>query len=156
MAIHFFDYSIPVKNAIDEQVAKFLEEAGGLVESKAKDNTRVDSGATRKLWSHVVQGNKCTIGNPFENAIWEEFGTGEHSAKGRKGGWWIPAWKLDNRTRYVLENKYHFKKRYGKRGRAYYYTEGKKGTQAFEKAFDSSKPLIEKRAKEIFGELNKK
>lgn len=31
----------------------------------------------------------ATIGNPEENAIWEELGTGEYAleGKGRKGGW---------------------------------------------------------------------
>ena len=31
----------------------------------------------------------ATVGSPLENAIWEEFGTGEYALKGdgRKGGW---------------------------------------------------------------------
>lgn len=74
MNIQFFDYRKEVKNALKSQVAKFLEEAGGLVESKAKDNTRVESSQTKNSWTHVVEGNRCTIGNPLENAVWEEFG----------------------------------------------------------------------------------
>ena len=31
-----------------------------------------------------------TVGSPLENAIWEEFGTGEYAlyGNGRKGGWY--------------------------------------------------------------------
>ena len=99
---------------------------------------------------------KVTIGNPNENALWEERGTGEYAlyGKGRKGGWWIPADKLDIKTRALFESKYHFRKGYGKGGKVFYYTTGKKGTRALLKAFQSSKGTIDNKAKSIFRELN--
>lgn len=156
MSVEFFNNTVEVKNAMKEQIAKFLEESGGLVEARAKQNTRTESGKTKNAWTHVVEGNRCTIGNPLENAIWEEFGTGENVSGGRKGGWWIPAWTLDSRTINLFKYKYHFKEGYGSNGKKYYFTEGKKGTQAFQKAWDYSKPRVKKRADEIFGELNVK
>lgn len=156
--IVFEDYSVKVLNALESKSVNFLEEAGGLVESKAKENTRVASGQTRRAWNHVVDKGelKVTIGNPLENAIWESFGTGEYSlhGNGRKGGWWICADQLDGKTKALFESKYHFKKRYGKGGKVFYYTKGKKGTQALEKAFQDSKGAIENRAKQIFKELD--
>ena len=137
-SVQFFDYSIEVKNAMDSLKEKFLEEAGGLVESRVKDNTRTFTSRTKNQWQHVVSKDKVTIGNSTMNAVWEEFGTGEHSAKGRKGGWYIPEWKLDSVTKNALENKYRFKKKFGSGGRVYYYTTGKKGTEPFKKAWENS------------------
>lgn len=83
--------------------------------------------------------------------------TGEHSPKGRKGGWWIPASILDSRTRNLLENKYKFKKhKDADTGEVFFFTIGKKGTEAFGKAWETCEPMVEARAKEIFGELNAK
>ena len=39
--IKFVDYSVKVTKAIEEKALNFLEESGGLVESKAKELTRV-------------------------------------------------------------------------------------------------------------------
>lgn len=82
--------------------------------------------------------------------------TGEYAlyGKGRKGGWWICADQLDGKTKALFESKYHFKKRYGKGGKVFYYTKGKKGTQALEKAMKSSQSSIVSRAKQIFKELD--
>lgn len=91
--IHFFDYSTEVKGAIDEIVYQALEEAAGELESQVKRNTAVDTGQLKNSWSHHVSGSdtQCTatIGSPLENAIWEEFGTGQYALNGdgRKGGW---------------------------------------------------------------------
>lgn len=84
--------------------------------------------------------------------------TGEYAlyGKGRKGGWWICADQLDGKTRALFENKYHFRKGYGKGGKVFYYTRGKKGTQALEKAINISKSSIENRAIQIFKELGNK
>ena len=87
----FEDYTIQVQNAMDDKINAVLEECAGEMESQVKRNTRVDSGQTKNRWSHRVDDSKhiAYIGNPEENAIWEEFGTGEHAlgGNGRKGGW---------------------------------------------------------------------
>lgn len=87
----FEDYTIKVENAIDDKINAVLEECAGELESQVKRNTRVDTSQTKNSWQHFVDddNHEATIGSNVENAIWEEFGTGEHALKGngRKGGW---------------------------------------------------------------------
>lgn len=70
-----------------------LEEACGELESQVKRNTAVDTGQTKNSWTHAVKSSgeetTGTVGSPLQNAIWEEFGTGEYALNGdgRKGGW---------------------------------------------------------------------
>lgn len=90
MAIEFTDNSVEVKAALDSAIEQFLEEAGIVIEGQAASNTPVDTGQLKGSWDYIVDtgAKKVTIGNPLENAIWTEFGTGEHSIKGgRRGGW---------------------------------------------------------------------
>lgn len=87
----FEDYTIKVQEAINGKVDAALEECAGELESQTKRNTRVDTGKTKNSWQHKVVSDTHTayIGSNYENAIWEEFGTGEYALKGngRKGGW---------------------------------------------------------------------
>ena len=122
--VEFQDFSVQVKDALDDAVIAFLEEAGSELESQTKRNqTRVDSGETKGQWTHVVDESKhvCTVGNPLENAIWEEFGTGEYALEGngRKGGWAYQDEKGD-----------------------WYFTHGKKPSRAFFKAYTALKSKI--------------
>lgn len=129
MAVEFQDFSMEVKSALEDAVEQFLEEAGSELESQAMRNqTRVDTGQTKGGWTHIVEDKKVTIGNPLENAIWEEFGTGEYSIKGgRKGGW-------------VYRDK-----RTGK----FYKTRGKSALRPLHNAFTASKGKIIRRAEQI-------
>ena len=129
MAVEFQDFSMEVKAALDDAMEQFLEEAGSELESQVKRNqTRVDTGQTKDQWTHVVDGNKVTIGNPLENAIWEEFGTGEHSIKGGRQGGWV---YRDKRT--------------GK----FYFTRGKSALRPLHNAFTENKGKIIRRAEQI-------
>lgn len=87
----FEDFTIVVTGAIDERVNIALEECAGELESQVKSNIRVDTGKTKGSWKHHVDDEKheATIGSTDQNAIWEEFGTGEYAlhGDGRKGGW---------------------------------------------------------------------
>ena len=93
--IQFIDHTEEVQGLIAELAYKALEEAAGELESQVKNNTAVDTGQLKGSWSHRVTGSmmagefEAQIGSPMENAIWEEFGTGEYAmyGKGRKGGW---------------------------------------------------------------------
>lgn len=91
MSVVFEDYSDKVKKLTDEACIAALYEAAGEIASAAADNSRVDSGQLRGSWAFKVDESKesADIGSPLENALWEEFGTGEYAAKGdgRKGGW---------------------------------------------------------------------
>lgn len=89
--IRFEDFSDEVIAEIKEKVIKALHEAAGELEAQARRNSRVDTGQLKSSWSYKVDKNKyeAYVGSPLENAIWEEFGTGEYAVNGdgRKGGW---------------------------------------------------------------------
>lgn len=91
MSIEFNDYSMKVKAALEEAAIAFLHEAAGELTSQTQRNTPVDTGQLKNSWRYEVDEGelKATIGSPLENAIWTEFGTGEHALNGdgRKGGW---------------------------------------------------------------------
>mgnify|MGYP003297365586 CR=1 FL=1 len=125
MAVEFHDFTVKVQGAISDEINAKLEEVAGEVESAAKRNQEQynKTGNTEGGWQHHVDDatHTATIGNSLENAIWEEFGTGEHALKGngRKGGWFYE----DD------EGKGHF-------------THGKKPRRHFWKAYTSMKNKI--------------
>ena len=129
MSVEFKDFRIEVKSAMDDRINAVLEECAGELESQVKRNSRVDTGKTRNSFRHKVVDSEHTayIGSSDENAIWEEFGTGEHALEGngRKGGWF-----------YVDEEGHG------------HYTHGKKPSRAFWKAYTSLKNAIIKRIQE--------
>lgn len=135
MGVEFHDFSIQVKEALDEKAVAFLYEAAGELQSQAARNSRVDTGQLKGSWNYKVdEGDKeATIGSPLENAIWEELGTGEYAANGdgRQGGWFY----VDDK------GKGHF-------------TRGKTPNHTLQRAFDSKKNAIINRARQIFGDLS--
>ena len=90
-SVQFIDNTIEVIGAIKDAALMFLEESAGELESQAMRNTRVDTGQTKGAWSHKIEESalQAIVGNPLENAIWEEFGTGEYAVNGngRKTPW---------------------------------------------------------------------
>ena len=133
--IRFEDYSKQVIGAINREVLNALEEASGELEAQVKDNSREDTGKTKASWSHKVDEVKheAYVGSNYENAIWEEFGTGTEALNGncRKDVPWV----------YQSEDgKWHR-------------TKGKKPNRALKRAFDSMKNSIEEYFKERFKNL---
>lgn len=132
-SVEFQDFHVQVNNAIEDCVMAFLEEAASEIESQARRNSHVDTGQLKGSWAHRVDEaeKEATIGSPLENAIWEEFGTGEYAANGngRKGGW------------FYVDDK----------GNGHF-THGKKPNRTLQSAFDSKKSKIINRAKQIFKE----
>lgn len=132
-SIKFFDYTEKVKGVMEQVAQSALEEVCGELESQVKRNTAVDTGQTKNSWTHQVTSTDGThtgiVGSPMENAIWEEFGTGEYSlnSNGRKGGWFYKDAKGDG----------HF-------------THGKKPRRAFHKAYTSLKSKIIKHLQDRF------
>ena len=128
--VEFHDYSIKVKEAIDDLMNIALEECAGELESQVKRNSRVDTRKTSNSFRHYVdeQAHEATIGSSEENAIWEEFGTGEHALNGdgRKGGWYYEDEKGNG----------HF-------------THGKRPSRAFWKAYTSLKAKIIKHIQDV-------
>lgn len=135
MAVEFEEYSVKVKGEIQDAVVAALEEVGGLIASQAKRNqTRRKTGATANAWQHVVEpaALRVTIGNPLENAIWEEYGTGEYAAEGdgRIGGW-------------------SYRDEFGE----WHFTRGKTPLRPFKKAFDRHKKKIQSAVEDKLGGL---
>ncbi len=133
MSVNFKDNRIEVVAALDDAAIAFLYEAAGELQAAVKRNTAVKTGQLKNSWDYVVDESKkeATIGSPLQNAIWEEFGTGEYALNGdgRKGGW-----------KYVDEQgEGHF-------------TYGKKPKRALSNAFTSKQSQIIKRAESLFKE----
>lgn len=108
----FIDNSDNIKAMLQDALIKSLYESGDIIKTQTQRNCRVDTGHTKKSWDCVVdEGDMiATIGNPEENAYWEEFGTGEYAAngKGRKGGWWYKNPKASfNKDGSVRKNSKH-------------------------------------------------
>ena len=140
-----------VANLLEEQAVQFLYEAGGELLTQVTRNVPVDSGELKNSFKLIVdEGNLvATIGSPLENAIWTEFGTGEYALNGdgRKGYWFVPVDKVVSKSKPTFEGKMTIV--YGKDGQAFYKTDGKQPTKYFTKAYDSTKPKIERRLKSI-------
>ncbi|MBQ3566054.1 MAG: HK97 gp10 family phage protein [Oscillospiraceae bacterium] len=125
-----------VKAVIEKAKAQWLEKTAEMMVNSVKQNTAVDTGKTRDGWLKIVStGNDFAIvANPLENAVWEEFGTGEYalSGNGRKGGW-------------VYK---------GKDGR-FHYTRGKQPKRPFQRAYEKNRGEAVLLAEKIFKEVLK-
>ena len=154
--VKFEDNTIKVTNAIEQACIKFLHGAAGELESQAIRNTRRDKSQLAGQWGYKINKAKleAVVGNPLENAIWEEFGTGEYALKGngRKTPWYVPVDGYLGKKKPTYNGKVIVV--YGKNKKKYYKTNGKRGTRAFEKAKNTVQPKIEKYAEQAFGGLN--
>ncbi len=130
MSVQFIDNSARVMAELDDAVRAYLYEAGGELEAQVKRNTKVGTGQLKNSWTYNVDESKaeCKVGSPLENAIWEEFGTGEYALNGdgRKGGW----------TYQDDKGNWH-------------HTYGKAPHRALHRAFTSLKPALINKLKEV-------
>ena len=150
--VKFFDYSQNVKGAMEQAAIAWLHEVAGEIKSQTQRNTRVDSSQLKNNWDYKVDKANFTalIGSPLENAICEEFGTGEHAlgGKGRQTPWFVPVDGYTGKRRPTYNGKVVIV--HGKNKKKYYMTNGKKPNRAFWDAYTKTKPKAEKRAKAIF------
>lgn len=134
--VKFKDNHLKVESEINDTAIKWLYEASSELEAQTKRNTAVDTGQLKNSWKYVVDEDKleAKIGSPLENAIWEEFGTGEYALNhnGRK-----TPWKYQD-----VKGKWHT-------------TRGKRPKRAFYNAFTKSKNKIIKRFENLCKGLNK-
>jgi len=123
--IRFEDNTLRIINAMSDKINIALEESAGELESQVKRNTRVKTGQTKNSWKHKVDNDKheAVVGSDLENAIWEEFGTGEYAVNGdgRQGGW------------YYVDEEGHG-----------HFTHGKKPSRALHNAYTTLKNKIKK------------
>lgn len=128
--VQFTDNSAAVIAALNDAAIAYLYEAAESLTSQVADNSRVGTGELKNSWDYRVDESKgeAIVGSPLQNAIWEEFGTGEFAlyGNGRKGGW------------YYQDDKGEW-----------HHTFGKKPNRALQSAFDSLKPALIRRAEEV-------
>ena len=131
MNIHIETHQEEIKERFRDTAVAWLHEASGELASAVRNNQRVRTGKTRGSWRYVVDEQKLEgiVGSDMENAIWEEFGTGEYAlnGNGRKGGW-----------RYVDE-----------KGQGHF-TRGKRPIRPLYKAYMALKNIIIASAQERF------
>lgn len=124
-----------VCNAMDGAMENALEEAISELEAQTKKNTKVKTGRTKASWQHKVDSKKgeAYVGSNYENAIWEEFGTGIYAqnGNGRKDVPWVYRDEEGNWHR----------------------TSGKKPRKALQRAFNSTKNSIKRFFEERFKDL---
>jgi HK97 gp10 family phage protein len=156
MAVEFHDYSIKVKGTVSNAINGVLEECAGELESAAKRNSRVDTGQTKNSFQHKVDTSThvASIGSNLENAIWEEFGTGEYALgkNGRKGYWVFvkgsSGGSKNSGKTYTLAEAKKVMAILRSKGLEAYYTNGKKPSRAFWHAFNTNKNKIINRIQE--------
>ena len=73
--VHFDDFSLQVKAAIEEAAIQYLHEGAGELVSQTARNSPVDTGQLKNSWNYKVDEGKkeATIGSSLENAIWNEY-----------------------------------------------------------------------------------
>lgn len=133
--LQFTDNSMQVKSVLDDVVESWLLEASGELEAQVKRNTAVVTGKTKGSWRYKINAADKTavVGSDYQNAIWEEFGTGIYAeaGDGRKTPW---AYK-DDEGNWIK-------------------TRGKRPKRALKKAFASQKSKLVKALEMKLKELN--
>ena len=161
----FEDYSVKVKKALKEKAISFLYEIGGELRSMIERKSRRKTSKTAGSYGYKVDESQLAVhvGSDYENAIWEEFGTGIHASEtghvGRQG-WWVyvagsPSKKSSKGKSYSSAKE--AKKAVAilrSKGLNAYATQGKKANRPMWKVYQSNKSKIQKRANEIYRELN--
>lgn len=155
MPIIFNDNTVQVVGLLEQEAVAFLYEAGNALRNQVVRNCDMvsDTGDTKDKWEvHVDESNLvATVGNPTENAIWEEFGTGEYAAKGdgRKTPWYVPVEGYTGKKKPSFQGKVTIV--YGKEGKKFFKTDGKTPKYHLTKAFEKTKPKIIRRLKQRMG-----
>lgn len=89
--IIFKDNRVQILKKTEEAIEATLIECAAELVSQTARNSRHKTGQLKGSWQYHVEktaeGYEAVIGSPLENAIWEEFGTGEQAinGNGRKG-----------------------------------------------------------------------
>ena len=91
--IIFKDFTGEITEEIEDIILRWLETASAELESQVAMRTGDGKwhSQIKQEWAHTVDRKKyeAIIGNPMQEAIWLEYGTGEYALKGngRKGYW---------------------------------------------------------------------
>lgn len=162
MAVEFKDFSIKVKDILEDKAIQWLEEASAEVESAAKRNSDFAPRILKGGWKRVVDDDRkeAVVGHPKELAIWMEMGTGEYALEknGRKGYWVYVKGNDSKRAKnpgevLSLEEAKERMAYLRSKGLDAYITKGQKPKRMLFKAFNKSKAALIRRAEEIFKEM---
>lgn len=165
--VEFEDFSVKVKKSLKDEAIKFLYEIGGELRSMTQRNSRRKTSKTAGSYEYKVDEGQLAvhIGSDYQNAIWEEFGTGEYASEtghvGRKG-WWVYVEGSPTKSPSTSSGKSYSSPEQAKmavallrsKGLDAHMTKGKHANRPLRKAYDSSKSKIIRRAEQIFGGLN--
>lgn len=92
--IEFTNNAKAIKNLLNSECEQALTDCAQILRSNVRDLTRVKTGQTKRSFDYMIASKggelEAKVGSPLENAIWEEYGTGEYALEGngRKGGWY--------------------------------------------------------------------
>lgn len=147
----FKDNSKEVSGKLRNLLGAFLYEAIGELEASVKRLSRTDTGRTKGTWKTVVDEGKmeAIIGTNDENAIWEEYGTGEYALNGdgRKTPWYVPVEGYRGKKKPSYNGKVTIVR--NKSGKMFYKTNGKQPNRTLQRAFAAKRSAIVKRAKQL-------
>lgn len=148
---------------IDQKVNQWLEESAGELESKVKRLSRVDTGQTKGSYQHIVDTSKkeARVGSPLQNAIWEEYGTGEYALNGNgRKGWWVYVKGSNGEYRSNAPKKYYTKEQalrimayLRSKGLEAYATCGKTPNRPIFRAFSENEAKIIRRLEQVLNEI---
>lgn len=170
MAVEFHDFSIKVKEAIEDAAVAFLSEAAGELEAQVKRNIPNKGSWNTELkqsFKYLVDEGKleATIGSPMERSLWNEYGTGEFSDSpkgGRKGYWvYVKGNEHPNDNSYFYKGGKQYTLQEAKQivammradGLDAWYTKGQTPNRSMRKAYTKMKPKIIRLAQERFKKL---
>lgn len=166
MSVKFEDFSVQVMASLDDACLIALEEVAGELEAEAKRNMPPGhwNAEIKGKWEHRVDESKgeATIGNPLEQSLWVEFGTGEYALNGdgRKGYWIYVTdsssgvsrnYRYKGGKQYTLEDAKKIVAMMRDDGLDAHYTKGQTAKRPLHKAFTSKKPMIKKRFEQVIG-----
>ena len=158
------DYSINVKETLNDITKRWLHEASFEVQAHAQRHCKMDDEEGRRLrqsYKNVVDEDKgeAIVGSARESVYWEEFGTGSHAAHGDgRKGWWV--YVKDGETRKKTGATYSTREeaeeaatflREVKHLEAYA-TNGREPSYTLEKAFKKTKPKAQRRLEQLLQE----
>lgn len=90
--IVFEDYSVKVKDTMKDKCISSLYEIGVELQSRVQRLSIRKTSQTADSYQYKVDEGQLAVhlGSDFQNAIWEEFGTGEFALEGNgRKGWWV-------------------------------------------------------------------
>lgn len=138
--------------ALDKNADAWIKQSAQILRNAVRDTSRKKSGDLKKFWRYEITSSGdeqiAKVGSPLENALWEEFGTGEYAVEGGgKKGYWVYVEgeggdsKKSGKT-YTLEEAKKIVAIMRSKGLEAYYTKGKNPSHALQRAFDVKKAEI--------------